>query len=140
MIRVGESWPKGRGVFAEKQFRKGQLIERVPVIMIPADQLKHVEKTILSNYTFSWGPEFDDGAIAGGFGCFYNHSYEPNAQYIKRVDDGVIDFVALRDIGANEEITINYNGSPDDQSPLWFDRQRWGWFRPDGQRDDSHEP
>ncbi len=29
--------------------------------------------------------------------------------------------IAYRDIEAGEEITVNYNGSPDNQSPIWFD-------------------
>ncbi len=30
-------------------------------------------------------------------------------------------FTALRDIAPGEEITVNYNGSPEDQSAVWFE-------------------
>ena len=51
----------------------------------------------------------------------YNHSYSPNATYNKRVKEKLIDFVALKDIKKDEEITVNYNfGNPDDKSPLWI--------------------
>ncbi|HWL25392.1 MAG TPA: SET domain-containing protein-lysine N-methyltransferase, partial [Ureibacillus sp.] len=32
-----------------------------------------------------------------------------------------IDFYAMRDIHEGEEILVNYNGDPEDQSPLWFE-------------------
>ena len=51
----------------------------------------------------------------------YNHSYKPNAIYIRKVSEKVIDFVAIRDIEAGEEITINYNGVSDSNQPVWFD-------------------
>lgn len=140
MIHVADCRSKGRGVFARTPLRAGELIERVPVIAVPRAQLEFLEKTVLSYYSFSWGPELNDGAIAAGFGCFYNHSYEPNAHFIKLINDGVIDFVAIRAIRQGEEITVNYNGSPDDNTPLWFDQHRWGWFHPDGLPDDSHGP
>lgn len=137
---MANSSAKGRGVFARAGFRAGELIERVPVIAVPRAQLEFLEKTELSYYSFSWGPEWNDGAIAAGFGGLYNHSYEPNAHFIKLIDDGVIDFVAIRAIARGEEITVNYNGSPEDKTPIWFDGHRWGWYHPDGRRDDSHGP
>ena len=139
-IAVADCSPKGRGVVALMPFREGELIERVPVIVIPHAQLEYLEKTVLSYYAFSWGPGLNDGAIASGLGCFYNHSFEPNADYVKRMEERIIEFIAIRDIDANEEITVNYNGLPHDDTPLWFDRDRWGWFHPDGRRDDAHGP
>jgi SET domain-containing protein len=140
MIYIADAGPKGRGVFAGKAFGPGECIERVPVIVIPQVQLQDLEKTTLSYYTFSWGPEGSDAAIAAGFACCYNHSYEPNADYLKLVDLGFIDIVAIRFIRENEEITVNYNGSPNDRTPIWFDGECWGWFHADGRRDDSHGP
>jgi hypothetical protein len=52
-----------------------------------------------------------------GFGSLYNHSYTPNATYVKKPDERVVEFVALQDIGSSEEITVNYNnGDPDDKN------------------------
>lgn len=56
-----------------------------------------------------------------GHGSLYNHSYRPNAKYVRKVSEGVIDFVAVRDIEVGEEITVNYNGYPGDNEPVWFD-------------------
>jgi SET domain-containing protein len=32
-----------------------------------------------------------------------------------------IEFSAIRDIQKGEEITMNYNGLPEDKTPVWFD-------------------
>lgn len=121
MIWVRNLEGKGRGVFALKHFAKGELIERAPVLVIPAWQRKYLDQTILYNYYFAWGENPEQEAIAMGLGSFYNHSYTPNAIYIKKLEDLVVEYIALRDIEAGEEITINYNGYPDDKSPVWFE-------------------
>ena len=55
-----------------------------------------------------------------GFGSLYNHSYEPNAKYVRRVSKRVVEFVAIKDIKKGQEITVNYNfGDPDDKSKPW---------------------
>ena len=32
----------------------------------------------------------------------------------------MMEVIAIRDIQPGEEITINYNGDPESQDPLWF--------------------
>jgi SET domain-containing protein len=120
MIRVGPSKGKGRGVFARRQIAEGELIEQAPVLVIPGRQWRYVEQTLLYDYCFSWGPDHEHAALALGFGSIYNHSYRPNAAYIKRLSEQVIDFVALRSIAPGEEITINYNGPTEARAPMWF--------------------
>ena len=112
---------KGRGVFALRPFSRGERIESAPVIVIPAAEWPLVEKTVFYHYTYSWGERLEDAAVALGCGSLYNHSYTPNAEYVRRLAEQRIDFVALRDIAPGEEITINYNGAAEDQSPLWFE-------------------
>ena len=117
-LRVDFTQGKGRGVFANRHYDKGELIERAPVIVLPTWQWCHIEKTVLSNYSFFWG---DEMALAFGRFSFYNHSYRPNAEYLKRLEDRIIEMVALRDIEAGEEILTNYNGDPEDETPVWFE-------------------
>ncbi|OYD97507.1 SET domain-containing protein-lysine N-methyltransferase [Nostoc sp. 'Peltigera membranacea cyanobiont' 210A] len=119
MLIVGNTNLKGRGVFAQKRFLKGELIERVPVVVIPAEQVEFLDKTILGNYYYDW--EDKAAAIALGLSSLINHSYHPNSYYVKKFADRELDLIAYRDIEAGEEITANYNGSPDDKSPIWFD-------------------
>lgn len=108
---------KGRGIFATQLIPAGATIERAPVVVIPEGQWEKFEKTILFHYYFSWGRH---SALVLGFGSLYNHSYHPNARFVRHFKDEIMEFVALREIAADEEILINYNGDPTDDSPLWF--------------------
>ncbi len=108
----------GRGVFASVDIKKGESIEISPIILIPEDQIRHLKDTELLNYYFKWN---NQAGIALGFGSIYNHSYEPNATYKKDLKNNLLEFVSLRDIKKDEEITVNYNyGDPNDKSPLWI--------------------
>jgi SET domain-containing protein len=119
-VRISDG--KGRGVFALDDFADGALIESVPVILIPGAQWPHLEPTVLALYIYNFGPtaEEEHAAIALGYGSLYNHSFTPNARYIKNWAEQVIRFVAVRNIAAGEEITVNYNGEPANQTPIWF--------------------
>jgi uncharacterized protein len=128
MIAVGESCNKGRGVYAKKRFRAGELIERCPIILLTPAERERIEPTILSMYCFCWGDGSKEVAIVLGYGSLYNHAYQPNADFHRVIEAGAMDFVALRDIEPGEEITINYNGAAEDQTPLWFHKNGWGWY------------
>lgn len=119
-IIIGNTAQKGRGIFARETLVKGELIEIAPVVIIPEQEREFIDRTVLTNYYYEWG----EYGIAIGLGLIslYNHSYHPNAMYVKKFDRGVIEYLALRDIQVGEEITVNYNsGNPDDQTPIWFD-------------------
>ncbi|MDR3638614.1 MAG: SET domain-containing protein [Isosphaeraceae bacterium] len=117
-IEVRHVRGKGRGVFARRAIAEGEVIERVPVVLLAADEIRDRDGWIgLASYCFLW----DTGryALALGYGSLYNHSYQPNARYD---DTGRMTkiFTALRDIAPGEEITVNYNGDPEDLSPVGF--------------------
>lgn len=120
-VFVGESAGKGRGIFAWRKILKGKTIEEAPVIVIPKNEIKFLEKTLLQDYYFLWGEDEDQAAIMLGSCSLCNHSYQSNAVFYLKPDRLTIEFVAQRDIEAGEEITINYNGDSEDQSPVWFD-------------------
>ncbi len=119
MLYVSNCGAKGRGVLSTKKIERGCLIERCPILEIPAGELPELDKTMLNNYYFCWGKDNKSGAVALGLGSIYNHSYTPNAVYVPDLEEQVINFVAIKTILSNVEITINYNGSPNDDSPLW---------------------
>jgi SET domain-containing protein len=119
-VRMGTVERRGRAMFACRKFLKGELIERAPVIPINQRQWPFAEKTILSDYAFDWGENDEHAAIALGYVSIYNHSYEPNAQLEELLDELMMEVVAIRDIQPGEEITINYNGDPENQDDLWF--------------------
>ena len=120
MLIVGNTKLKGRGVFAQKRFLKGEVIERAPVVVIPAEQIQLIDQTVLANYYYDW--EDKAAAIALGLSSLFNHSYHPNTYYVKKFADRELELIAYRDIEVGEEITANYNGSAEDLSPIiWFD-------------------
>lgn len=118
-IRVVVFAGKGRAVLAARAISRGEVIERVPVLVLSAGDSDHLERTCLDSYVYNWTA--GGVAVALGAGSLYNHAYVPNANYLKRFEEAAIDFVALRDIAEGEEIVINYNGDPADQTPVWFD-------------------
>jgi uncharacterized protein len=107
----------GRGVFAKSDLKKDETIELCPVIEVPlTDSANDDEKGLLTNYFFYFGEGL---AMVLGFGSLYNHSYNANATYIKRIKDKVVEFKAIEDISAGQEITVNYNnGEATNQTPI----------------------
>lgn len=109
----------GLGVFAQADINSNATIETCPVIVLPKKDYPLVKQTMLRNYYFMWGKT--TCAICFGYGSFYNHSYSPNATYIKNIKDKIITFSAIKPIKKGEEITVNYNyGNPHDNSTLWI--------------------
>lgn len=112
---------KGLAVFAEKNFKTGEVIERCPVLPLSPTERKHAEKTILNHYIYPWRST-RSAAVVFGYGSIYNHSFEPNADWKQDFRSTQMVYRAIRPIKKGEEITINYNGEPDDESPIeWFD-------------------
>src|ERR1700724_2093291 len=104
---------KGRGVFARQAIKNGSVSERVPVLLVPMEHLiGGMHSPILARFFYMWNNK--NVAISLGYGSLYNHSYTPNAHY--QHGAMTITYSALRDISKGEEITINYNGDPDDNS------------------------
>lgn len=95
----------GRGVFAGRAIRAGQVIEVCPVIVLPA---RAAAWDGLQNYLFKWGRAADQLAVALGHGSLYNHSSDPNAEYLPRFATGEVVFRAVRPIAAGEQIVIDY--------------------------------
>lgn len=119
LIAVKRVKGKGRGVVARRAIRAGEVIERVPVLVLRLDEIRDGDGwTGLAGFCFLWGE--GTVALALGYGSLYNHSFDPNSRYD---DEGqrVKVYTAIRDIGAGEEITINYNGEPTDRSPVGFE-------------------
>jgi len=117
-IEVKQIKGKGRGVFARRLIPEGEVIERVPVLVFPIAETRTASGTTrMSGYCFDWGR--GTVAVALGYGSLYNHSYQPNARYDDESGQTKV-FSAIRDIAPGEEIVVNYNGEPDDGTPVWF--------------------
>ncbi len=119
---------KGKGVFAKDNIPKGEIIDVAHIILISNNDWNLIENTVLSNYSFEWDDpkcigEFDS-AISLSVSQFINHSYEPNVKYIYDYKNKCIKYITLRNISRGEEITVNYNGEPLNQEPVWFEVEK----------------
>ncbi len=121
-LYFAESAIAGRGVFTGQTIEEGALIEICPVIVLPPQDLPVIHGTVLHDYYFLWGPDQKQGAIVLGFGSLYNHSHQPNAEFVLDYEKQTLDFYSLRRIAAGEEITITYNGLPGDFRAVWFEK------------------
>lgn len=124
-LKVKPTRRKGRGVFANCRIKKGETIETAPVIVLSSREAALIAKSSVENYCYEWGPNSNRTALVLGLGCFYNHSYRPNAEYRYQFKRKAIVFFALKNIAKGEEITHNYNGSPSDQTPIRFLKNSW---------------
>lgn len=120
-IAVRDAGPRGRGVFATRDFEEGETIEDCPVIEVPEAELPALASTVLSSYFFQWGGTGDEGAVALGYGSLYNHTNDPNAMYVRKRAHKLLSFVALRPIAAGEEITVSYHGGFGQRTKVWFE-------------------
>jgi hypothetical protein len=115
---------RGRGVFAERGFRAGELVETSPVVVIETafEQLP----LDLQRMLFSWPGSGNPGgvhALALGYGRLYNGANPACLRFVRDAAAGVIRFFAARDIAEGEELTINYSaadGAPATLADEWF--------------------
>lgn len=110
----------GRGVFTAVDIAAGSVVESAPVLVVPPAQVAIIHQTALHDYYFRWGEDMDAAAILLGLGSLYNHSFTPNLRIEMDFGNATVDFYALENIAAGSELTFNYNGDPEDKSPLWF--------------------
>ena len=117
-MRIRKDPKRGRGVYADHDFHRDQIIEESPVIVIPAAEAGFITASTIGQYCYDWG----DGELALGLGCasLYNHEAKPNASYEMDYEHDTIILTAIVDITEGEEITICYAEYPDD---LWFDTE-----------------
>ena len=101
-IRIGET-DHGRGVIATAEIASGETIEICPILELAEGEASG----LLDDYIVSLEEGRAGVALLLGYGSLYNHSDEPNAEYIVEADDAY-SFVALRDIKTGEQITISY--------------------------------
>lgn len=117
-LYIGKSKLGGRGVFTSEPIAKGTPIEMAPVIVLDETETKMIHETRLHDYYFIWNET--GSAIALGYGGLYNHLSNNNVDYYMDYDFNQINFFALRDIEAGEELTINYTDPEDERTRLWF--------------------
>lgn len=114
--RVDNRGKGGRGVFATRAIGEGEVLEKVPGLLIPREQVFADDPGKQQASKISWYV-FDCPfqtkrvyvVLALGYGSIYNHSPAPNAR-VEFLEPDLLQFIATRPIAAGEEILINYAG------------------------------
>ena len=107
---------KIRGIIASEDIKKGRIIERCPVVLTDIHHDEHMDKTALRNYYFFWNKK--NSALVFGYGSLYNHSYNPNTEYVYNYKKKLMVYRAIKNIKKGEELTVNYNGVPKSRSRI----------------------
>lgn len=127
-VFLASAGKKGLGVFADKHFIAGETIELSPAIPLLVNN-SEVERYVYEVECVDQdGKDYSEWLIGCGLSSFYNHSFEPNADFelvdIKYPGIGKrkpgVEIIAIRPILPGEEIVFNYNGDPDDKTPWVF--------------------
>jgi len=103
-LKISKSEGRGWGVFASQNIKSGEVLEECVVYKVPLAGT--------DNYSFQYkrGSMLKkEKRLSSGFGCMYNHSKDPNVEYLYHptlVD--VFIFRAKKDISIGEELFIYY--------------------------------
>src|SRR6478609_7073114 len=118
---IAPSDKRGRGVFSSKSIPSNTIIEISPVLVVSASERTIIEKTKLFSYIFEWGKTRKQGCLALGYVSLYNHAYKSNCDYEMDFEHRLVTIRTLRKIKRGEELFINYNAHPTDNTAVWFD-------------------
>jgi hypothetical protein len=104
----------GRGVFATEDIKKGELIERCPMVIMAHRMNYHKDPAIWS-YMFTNTCPCEECKRHGGhflmvmgYGQIYNHQDDNNASINFNLKEQYADVKAINDIAKDEEIFVNY--------------------------------
>jgi SET domain-containing protein len=114
-LAVVDTPKKGRGVIAIQFIPSETLLEVAPVIRLTKVETSFLAQTILDTYVFDWQEPPYDSAVLLGVIFLVNHSAHPNAKFERDFHTQTMHLIAIKDIEAGEEVTINYN------CDLWFE-------------------
>lgn len=110
-------------MFTSADITKNSIVEIAPVLVMGADERKLLDQTLLHDYIFEWGDDKQQCCVALGWVSVYNHSYKSNCEYDMDYDEKTITIKTIRKIKAGEELTINYNGTWNNENKVWFEAE-----------------
>jgi uncharacterized protein len=120
-LYVAKTKKMGKGVFTTENIKAKTIIEVSPVIVMNHKERELLDQTLLHDYIFEWGDRKKQCCMAMGFVPIYNHSYHSNCEYEMEFGKELIRITAVKNIKKGEELFINYNGTYNNATPLWFD-------------------
>ena len=95
----------GRGVYANKNYKQGEIVETCP--MIEVDINTTPDDHILQDYIFDHITDENKRVLVFGYGSMYNHSDDYNVDYDQTQENTMV-YTANRDIQKGEELYISY--------------------------------
>lgn len=117
--RLFIGWRDGLGhcVFTNGAIENQTFLEMTPAIVFTPPE--KTDENLMS-YVIAW-----EGKLAVGLGwtMLYNHSDENNCVFSVNHENRLIAIVAIRDIDAGEQLTVNYG-------PDWFPSRRMEKIKP----------
>lgn len=103
---------QGLGVFAGVPIPSGEVVERVPCLPIPSEELElaGIPRSLMHRYAMPVMTPPGLAAMLFGFGALCSH--EPDAQIAnvrwEAVGPRVLHYLAIRDIAAGEKLVFEY--------------------------------
>ncbi len=119
-LYVAKTKKMGNGVFTSSDIKANTIIEVSPVLVMNNKERILLDQTLLHDYIFEWGDKQKQCCMALGYISIYNHAYLSNCEYEMEFDKLLIRVTTVRAIKKGEELFINYNGTYNNSSPLWF--------------------
>lgn len=107
---------KGRGVFALRDIKKGEVVEIAPVVPVSKNSVVQ-NGDAPDGYLLDWDGNYEDEeyCMPLGYIMMYNHSSTPNLHLDQDFDKYTMTATTLRDVKKGEELCWDYN------CELWFD-------------------
>lgn len=119
-ITVKMTPPMGRGVFAARPMRRGEVLGEFHTIRLPPHEVAAMAGSTLSQF---WFEDDADGAafVVLGWIEMVNHSLAPNVDraWRARPEGAVVTITALRDIEPGEQLFIDYKFDAKAENPPW---------------------
>ncbi len=122
ILTIAPSLNRGRGVYTTEAIEINTTIEIAPVIVLSKEHRSIVEQTLLYDYIFEWGEDYQMAAMALGYVSIYNHAVQPNCVYEMDYENETISIITIKEIKVGDELFINYNAEIDQESPVWFEQ------------------
>ena len=100
----------GRGIIAEKDIKRGEVITNCELLVLSPDDTIKVNETDLKWYTFTFNAETRQDCLVMGDGEIFNHDDDANVLYglIEFNGRKLMRFQASRDIKRGEQLFIDY--------------------------------
>ncbi len=100
---------KGRGVFALRDIKKGEVIEVAPVVPVSKEAIT-ANGEAPDGYLLEWDGNYENEeyCMPLGYIMMYNHSDEPNLHLDQDFDKYTMTATAMRDVKKGEELCWNY--------------------------------